>query len=282
MSQTESSQVSKASRRELSIIYFIDSNKTRTLRIPISRVNWILVGGALLFIWLFVSSFAVVMLQKENSELTSELKVLMNNLFDYQTRYDGVYEDAYPSPEKIALQNNVGVKGQKKLSKALAIKEVRNTTAKKNEKMAIRKLAKKSSQNVARGVLLPGKALKIQNIKFSKTTMGTNYSFSFINGGNIKERGRIWGVAEFVDASGKSHFIASPKTVNPTNLKTVKNPEMGHWYSIRRFKKQSLSFDTTLLKRAKLKRLTLGILTNDNMTGIVEVNTKNNQLMPFK
>lgn len=84
-------------KRYLNVIYFIDSNRTRTLKFSI-RTSYLTVGTlGLLVTWSLVASLLLVREHGLNTELRSRSRSLLSVIFNYQTRYDQVYEKAYPN-----------------------------------------------------------------------------------------------------------------------------------------------------------------------------------------
>jgi hypothetical protein len=85
-----------ASQRRLSIIYFIDSAKTRSFSIPLGRLNVLLALIFLIFSWSIASIFVIGWLGQEQLALSARLRASLATIFDYQSRFDNVYELAYP------------------------------------------------------------------------------------------------------------------------------------------------------------------------------------------
>ncbi len=84
-------------KRFLNVIYFIDSNRTRTLKMSI-RTSYLTVGTlCLLVTWSLVASLLLVREHGLNTDLRSRSRDLLGVIFGYQTRYDQVYEKAYPT-----------------------------------------------------------------------------------------------------------------------------------------------------------------------------------------
>jgi hypothetical protein len=84
-------------KRYLNIIYFIDSKRTRTLKFSI-KTGYLTVGIlGLLVSWSLVASLLLVREHGLNTELRSRSRNLLSLIFNYQTRYDQVYEKAYPN-----------------------------------------------------------------------------------------------------------------------------------------------------------------------------------------
>ncbi|WP_141730884.1 hypothetical protein [Oligoflexus tunisiensis] len=84
-------------KRYLNIIYFIDSKRTHTLKFSI-KTGYLTVGTlGLLVSWSLVASLLLVREHGLNKELRARSRNLLSVIFNYQTRYDQVYEKAYPN-----------------------------------------------------------------------------------------------------------------------------------------------------------------------------------------
>jgi hypothetical protein len=84
-------------KRYLNIIYFIDSKRTRTLKFSI-KTGYLTVGTLCLLVsWSLIASLLLVREHGLNKELRSRSRNLLSVIFNYQTRYDQVYEKAYPN-----------------------------------------------------------------------------------------------------------------------------------------------------------------------------------------
>ncbi len=83
-------------KRLLNVIYFIDSKRTRTLQISLKTAGLSVGVLAVMLIWSLVASGLLVNELLVNNSLREHTRKLLTNIFNYQTRYDNVYERAYP------------------------------------------------------------------------------------------------------------------------------------------------------------------------------------------
>ncbi len=84
-------------KRFLNIIYFIDSNRTRTLKFSI-RTSYLTIGTLILLVsWSMIASLLLLREHGLNTEQRARSRNLLSVIFGYQTRYDQVYEKAYPN-----------------------------------------------------------------------------------------------------------------------------------------------------------------------------------------
>ncbi|RYZ55859.1 MAG: hypothetical protein EOP07_13445 [Proteobacteria bacterium] len=94
-------------KRYLNVIYFIDSKRTRTLKFSIGKSYFTvgLVSAAL--IWSIVSATLLVRDRFVIAGMETHTQSLLATVFNYQTRYDEVYEKAYPDNDSSFLANSV-------------------------------------------------------------------------------------------------------------------------------------------------------------------------------
>lgn len=102
----------KKIRKVLNIIYFVDASKTRTVRLQMNLFATIAIVMTGLVIWSFTSFYFIDRHVKREKELTQKLRTAMDTIFEYQSRYDGVYEKAYPRsiPMDANQENNLAKK----------------------------------------------------------------------------------------------------------------------------------------------------------------------------
>ncbi len=85
------------SKRQLNIIYFVDSSKTRTIKIPLGRVSVVLLLLSAVGVWSVASAFVLNAAYADRIDMTRKLRTTLATVFDYETRHDGVYDLAYPN-----------------------------------------------------------------------------------------------------------------------------------------------------------------------------------------
>jgi hypothetical protein len=96
MSKLDEDPILPGRKRQLNVIYFIDSSKTHTLTMSLNQFRWVLVFFLILLLWSGISIAIVAGLQVEKSSLKQRLQVALSTVFDYETRVDNVFELAYP------------------------------------------------------------------------------------------------------------------------------------------------------------------------------------------
>lgn len=85
-------------KRRVNIAWFIGTSKTRFLEISTSHLKVAAVSAGVLLMWSVISLYLVYDLSHESSRLKLSLQDSLATVFDYQSRYDGIYEAAYYAP----------------------------------------------------------------------------------------------------------------------------------------------------------------------------------------
>jgi len=90
--------------RKFNLVYFVDSNKSRSIQFSLRSC---LALGFTMVIIVLSCIYGVIwgMTQAQKfAALSNDNKMLRKTLFDYQSRYDGVYAVAYPESEQLAVK----------------------------------------------------------------------------------------------------------------------------------------------------------------------------------
>lgn len=221
-------------QRFLNIIYFIDSNRTRSFKIPLRTAYW--AGGLAAFVVLW-SCFGTGVLVRESwlaSQNANKTRYLLDALFQYQTRYDEVYEKAYTkdsSEPKIAAQDKNSQTTRKASTQSLAAKTLPEGKG---------ELPAQAASNAAD----PEFPINLEGVK--SRLRGNELQVSFDIRNNMKPSlatGNLWGVAKFVaDLDQAVSYISSP--INVPLDENGEAPEFrgGYAFSIRYFKARTMSF----------------------------------------
>lgn len=89
-----------ARKRKLNLIYFVDSARTKSLSIPLGRLKVLIACQLFLLAWSVGSIGAIVWLLRGKIELRTQLEDSLTTIFEYESRYDRVYDIAYPADMK--------------------------------------------------------------------------------------------------------------------------------------------------------------------------------------
>lgn len=82
--------------KHLNIIYYFDSHKTKSIRVSVPVAILGLTALTALLIWAIVSPFLMIDSYQTLSKKDEKISRLLTSVFDYQTRYESVFEKAYP------------------------------------------------------------------------------------------------------------------------------------------------------------------------------------------
>ncbi len=94
--------------RFLNVIYFVDSHRTRSLKFTLKTAAFSVTLLLALLSWSFIASGLLYREYSINSELRVHSRKLLGAIFTYQTRYDEVYELAYPGDhQSLAAKSSV-------------------------------------------------------------------------------------------------------------------------------------------------------------------------------
>lgn len=95
-------QAKAVRKRTLNIIYFVDSDRTRSVQLATSKVAALCVGLGLLVLWFFVSAILGYFVLKDRIALLELVKETRSTLFDYESRFEDVFAVAYPYEPRVA------------------------------------------------------------------------------------------------------------------------------------------------------------------------------------
>jgi hypothetical protein len=257
------------SKRQLNIIYFIDSSKTRTIKIPLGRVSALLLVLSAVGVWSVGSAVLLNLAYGERTELTTKLRTALATVFDYETRVDGVYDIAYPSG---------------KTGAGPSVAKAESETPPPAVETALAKLASDEPTGTAEevdaagangedgGVQMPAaKSLSAKSLPKARETAesrkpepsdpsasgapilvgnpvvesggsGLQVRFDLTNKSGRRAEGYIWGVASFKSDKGEVTYIVDPPTLGVKTDGEVADPSRSANFGIRKFKKMSFNF----------------------------------------
>jgi len=245
----------KPRKQFLNIVYFVESSRTRTLKIPMSRVHLLLFCALALVGWSVASTAIISLLVKDRAELIGNLKQTMQTVFDFESLHDGVYERAYPSGKLQTSKTLVGAASQTPdptISSAVensskpSGKEPKqsDSVAKKDQKEQV---ATKSNTNlVAEAKKSDGKNVEVtvSNPVVKTTDNRLNLTFDLTNkNGSERSEGYIWATVEFKTESGEVHILKAPNAITANAKGEISDHRRASFFAIRRFKRNEFSFD---------------------------------------
>lgn len=226
-------------KRYLNIIYFIDSKRTQTLKFSIGA-SYLTVGAlAIAVVWSLVATGLLVRDRFVIAEMSSHSKSLLDTVFNYQTRYDEVYEKAYPNPIE-APEAIVEEQPEEAPQVAAKVPEPKDKGAKSANLEAVKSVLPINQAAIAKdksNVEKPITELPIAIDNFASTLLGKSLTIrlSLKNlASPTKSSGLLTGTATFVDTNKETHII--------TGRATRSGDEDEH-FNIRYFKNKNLVFE---------------------------------------
>lgn len=293
-------------KRQLNVIYFIDSARTRSFALPLGRLNLLLIGAGTLGIWSISSLVVIGCLLRDREDMASRLRGSLATIFDYETRDEHVFDLAYP---------NLPAKGETEKNLAAARDNVESAGAKgdeTNSEAAMRLAARAPSQQRSSGISLPAPpaapkaeapagdekegdsaakpagsegsgdegddeakpstrepAVVVGNPVIATTPRALELRFDLTSKdatGRIE--GYIYAVAEFKPDKGDRIFIGAPIDIQVTEAGEPAFPLKSVLFAIRRFKQKSFSFPLPKGASGTFTGVQIGVLdrTGSNRT----------------
>jgi len=258
-SHPDASKAHRPRPRQMSIIYFIDSARMRTLTISVGRLRLVIAGLVGLFLWSLGSVFLTVHLVSGKVQLEGRLKLALNSIFDYEVRDEHVFDLAYPQPAKVqtvaALGQAPGPSASVAAGKPLPAAELTavSVATKQSEQHGVPALANATPVlKLVDSVKPPSQAqppipveVRLGKARFEPTPEGLELRLELTNKSSSRRvEGYIYAVAEFIAASGEHLFISSPKDLMFDAAGVVVNPHKAELFGIRRFTDKRFSFAT--------------------------------------
>lgn len=261
-----------AHKKNLSVIYFVDAKKTRSFSLSLNKVKMILALFFTLIFWSGFSVFWVYHSAQQKNTLKDRLHASLGTIFEYQSRYDGVYELAYPRvikkvSAKLAAVESIETKN---------VKPEENTLAEEN----IGKKKKEKEKFDPRNIVLSiekGQAkadsdwpVIVEDISYQKEQDDFELNFAIRNTQSPERaEGYIWSVVTLINAKGEKNYIASPSGVKVDPQGRMQNPPKGaNWYSIRYYKAKSFYFQIPEELQANMKEIEISMMNLEGQKSV--------------
>ena len=264
----ENTDKTKPRKQFLNIVYFVESSRTRTLKIPMGQVHVLLFCALVLVGWSIASTAIISLLVSDRAELVGNLKQTMQTVFEFESLYDGVYERAYPSGK---LQSSKTVAGTSNQSgqvnssaqtanqKSVAVSEnITKQAANETKQVEVTKQEppKQKEASVTPSAIPVAEEKKVdssggKNVEVTvsnpvvKTTENRlNLTFDLTNkNGSEKSEGYLWATAEFKAESGEVHILKAPLSIDANSKGEITDHRRASFFAIRRFKRNEFSFE---------------------------------------
>jgi hypothetical protein len=246
MAQTKATSALKkiGRKKELNIIYFVDSSSTRAFKLSIQRAQLILALFIALVVWSIGSVGIIYTLTSSNTSLENRISSLLNSTFDYQAKFDAVYEKAYPE--------NLG-DSNAKLADLSA--DEPSTPPDESQRLSAKALVvppvqKQMQQDLAEVVQNPKNQQKVAGIKVeieeptfrdSPTKLAMDFAIKNTRGAD-RASGLVYAIALMHAESGGEVYVAQPPTVEADSTGLARQPQRATPFTIRRFKPVTVEF----------------------------------------
>ena len=249
--------------RELNVIYFVDSNRTHSFRITISRLVLVSLMLLVLVVWAFLGSFLVYNDHQAKTTMDRHLKDAMSTIFEYQSRYDNVYETAYPNQKakKKSVLSEISKNNPRFVD---IVSQPRNRSYDKFQSLYESINQGELELNVNVNEKPNDWPIKVEDAVLYKEKGSSIYELNFAIRNlksPLKIEGYIWAVATFVTTKGRRFFVGSPAGVETSGVgdPRVGNENSYEYYGIRYYKAKSLAFVPPVTERAFIVHITIGI-----------------------
>lgn len=260
-----------APQRRLNIIYFIDSAKTRSMTISLGKFKLIISLIFLVLVWFFASFFVIGWLGREQIALVARLKASLTTIFEYQSRFDNVYEAAYPPAtprDEVSFDPApAGLRAEDYLERQAAESPGASTpggelpqaavpppapppqaevpsSSPAGPEVAAASDALKDSSETKSTTAPPGDlTVTVDNATLERGSNFVSLHFELANRStHLRAEGYIWAVAEFIGEDGQKIFLGAPRHLKLNAGGDPSNPAKATYFGIKRFKKQSFNF----------------------------------------
>ncbi len=260
MAKAEKKAPNVAKRSKLNVIYFFDSNKTRSFTLSITKVKALVVAGTLTLAWALSSGYLSLQTYSEKEMLSERLQAALSTIFEYQSRYDGVYELAYPSKIR-AKKGNLLSEHSNKVEKLEPTDDSTNAVEMaeiEEEQFSLEKLAVASFNK--------DWPVSVEDVSVHKDQNEINLSLAIRNNNtSAKSDGYIWAVAKIISEGGKVEYIGAPSGIKIGASGEVENPQTNaNRYSIRYYKAKSFFFAIPPNWSGHLEEITLHMMEKNN------------------
>lgn len=240
------SDKTKPRKQFLNVVYFIDSSRTRTMKMPLARVHLFLFCALILLAWSASSLVIIAVLMKDRTDLIANLRQSMHTVFEFESLYDGVYETAYPSgknqPGKSSKQpqalTTASVSSQASpVSPAPAAQASATAVATEGASAGGEEKNKEAtSKKQAVEVVVSNPVVKTATDRLNLTFDLTNKD------PKGKSEGYLWATAEFKTDTGQTHILKAPAAIDVNGKGEIEDHKRASYFAIRRFKRNEFQF----------------------------------------
>ena len=225
-------------------------------------------------IWTVVSPVLLYVTNKKNQALREHLKSRVSTVFEYQSRYDEVYEVAYPSQHP-SLPKTESIAAAAILEpKILGESHVLNDPTSAEVGVRLEDGDKIHSFTKLTGTAHDRKwPIEVEDVSIHRDGEDLEVTFAIRNRNSpTRIDGYIWGVVRIKDEHGRRKFIVSPQSINLEESGKIASSNQGAWFSIRYHKTKSLFFSLPEHWTGHLEGVEIGMQNTEGEVGKIKVN----------
>ncbi len=227
-------------KRKLNVIYFVDSARTRSFAVPLSRLNVMLFGALALMTWSVASAFLILWLSHDKEQIAERLRTSLATVFEYESRHDDVYNIAYPPAGK-AASTTLAAKAVPAPSTPAAPAVTPPPAPVVSDSKA--EVAGQTKPDAAKAEETDQSSVVVSNPVLAAGAAALDLQFDLTNKSDAERvEGFIWAVAEFKTDQGETLFIGAPAEIGVQADGEPEHPTKSALFNIRRFKKKGFSF----------------------------------------
>lgn len=226
-----------STQRHVNLIYFVDAAKTKTFRISMRSASCLVIASALVIIWAVASGVLLLRTQAKQSDLRTELSLSRSVIFEYQTLYDGVFEQAYPELRERRYSGLTPIPAK---SVAIAAQAANPGNATQIGVPVITDTPEKAKIISREDAKAP---VSLSNPSIIRRASSFEVFFDLRNSDpSSKAEGFIWAIAAMEKQNGEQMTVTVPKALTVSAAGELLNPEHGQRFGIRRFARRSFVF----------------------------------------
>ena len=252
---------------QLNIIYFVDANKTRSLKVPLRSALILLFFFIIVLLWSLGSLLVLNLQAKTTHEDGKRITALLDIIFDYQCRYDHAFDRAYPQIQNQEKTEIIAAREPNKLpvetSAAIIAKEEEEVTTpsmeepKKSQEEPKKEHVTPVQESLtkvgggepasAESISTPAAQdfnIAVETLKVNLLAQKLQIRFAMRNTDSPKQNeGYVLGVGRFVTDEGTTIYVPTPSDIpiDPASGKPT-SMRLGYRFNIKYYKKRTMEF----------------------------------------
>ena len=261
MTQPERQAMPHQRDRYLNIVYFVDSARTRSIRITLAQARWLLAGATGVSLWALLSVGWILSLDQILTKTRAHLATALSNIFDYQVKYDHIFDAAYPDDAtqgyyaegSLLPANNPTTEAapQQATKPTNTMPEVSQPQAQLVQSSRDQAITGATTTQVPSAALptqspaTNGTAPTLTMTHFKLTSQANKFLLIFdINNFNQRKKaeGYIWAVITLTNPDGTQQFLGAPDHAKFDKDGKITQTTSAYRFSIQRFKKKDFEF----------------------------------------